>query len=95
MPESKAPRHHDKARTLRFSVRGEDRPVLSELIYYFGDGNRSAYLRVTYRVMKSITLAEQVRGLQSYGRRRTTELGIKPTDVPERIREFLKGTNGA
>ncbi|MEU5993192.1 hypothetical protein ABZ806_29840 [Spirillospora sp. NPDC047418] len=45
--------------------------------------------------MKSIMLAEQLRALRAYGRQRTAELGIKPADVPDRIREFLKGKNGA
>lgn len=91
----KAPRHHDKAQTLGFSVQAEDRPVLDELVDYFGDGNRSAYLRATYRVMKSIMLAEQLRDLQAYGQQRTAELGIEPADVPDRVREFLKGKDGA
>ncbi|MFI0404552.1 hypothetical protein [Actinomadura sp. 3N508] len=84
-----------QAHTLGFSVHAEDRPVLDELVDYFGDGNRSAYLRATYRVMKSIMLAEQLRDLQSYGQQRTAELGIEPADVPDRIREFLKGESSA
>jgi hypothetical protein len=91
--KGRAARDHGKAQaqTLGFSVHAEDRPILDELVDYFGDGNRSAYLRATYRVMKSIMLAEQMRDLQSYGQQRTAELGIEPADVPERIREFLKG----
>lgn len=83
------------AQTLGFSVQPEDRPTLDELVGYFGGGNRSAYLRATYRVMKSIMLAEQLRELQTYGQQRTAELGIEPADVPDRIREFLKGKDGA
>lgn len=95
-PKAKVARHHGKAQaqTLGFSVHPEDRPVLDELVDYFGDGNRSAYLRATYRVMKSIMLAEQLRDLQAYGQQRTAELGIEPADVPDRIREFLKGEDG-
>ncbi|TDC97283.1 hypothetical protein [Actinomadura sp. 7K507] len=94
--KARAARDHGEARaqTLGFSVQAEDRPVLDELVDYFGDGNRSAYLRATYRVMKSIMLAEQMRDLQAYGQQRTAELGIEPADVPERIREFLKGEDG-
>lgn len=89
----KTSRDHGRsaARTLGFSVQEDDRPLLDELVDYFGDGNRSAYLRETYRVMKSIMLAEQMRDLQAYGQQRTAELGIEPADVPDRIREFLKG----
>ncbi|WP_433228961.1 hypothetical protein [Actinomadura formosensis] len=83
------------AQTLGFSVQTEDRPTLDELVDYFGDGNRSAYLRATYRVMKSIMLAEQLRDLQAYGQQRTAELGIEPAEVPDRIREFLKGKGEA
>jgi len=94
-PRSKAPRHHGKTQTLGFSVQAEDLLVLDELVDYFGDGNLPAYLRATYRVMKPIMLAEQLRDLQAYGQQRTAELGIEPADVPDRIREFLKGKDGA
>ncbi|WP_158581393.1 hypothetical protein [Actinomadura spongiicola] len=40
--------------------------------------------------MKSITLAEQLRDLQAYGRQRTAELGIEPADMPDRIRELIE-----
>ena len=46
------------AQTLGFAVQPEDRPVLDELVAYFGDGNRSAYLRATLKVMKSIMIAD-------------------------------------
>jgi hypothetical protein len=78
------------AQTLGFAVQPEDRPLLDELVAYFGDGNRSAYLRVTLRIMKSVMLAEQLREAQAYGQQRTAELGIDPAEVPARIREFLK-----
>ncbi|MFI0357471.1 hypothetical protein [Actinomadura sp. 9N407] len=95
--KARAPRGHGKpqAQTLGFSVQAEDRPTLDELVDYFGGGNRSAYLRETYRVMRSIMLAEQMRDLQSYGQQRTAELGIESADVPDRIREFLKGKGNA
>ena len=57
---------------------------------YFGDGNRSAYLRATLKVMKSIMIADQLREAQAYGQQRTAELGIDPSDVPARIQELLK-----
>lgn len=78
------------AQTLGFAVQPEDRPLLDELVAYFGDGNRSAYLRATLRVMRSVMLADQMRELQAYGQQRTAELGIEPGDVPARVREFLK-----
>lgn len=79
------------AQTLGFAVQAEDRPVLDELVAYFGDGNRSAYLRATLKVMKSIMIANQLREAQAYGQRRTAELGIDPGDVPAQVQEFMKG----
>jgi hypothetical protein len=78
------------AQTLGFAIQPEDRPVLDELVAYFGDGNRSAYLRATLRVMKSIMIADQLREAQAYGQQRTAELGIDPSDIPARVQEFLK-----
>ena len=80
------------AQTLGFAVQSEDRPVLDELVAYFGDGNRSAYLRATLKVMKSIMIANQLREAQAYGQERTAALGVDPADVPARVQEFMKGT---
>ena len=79
------------AQTLGFAVQPEDRPLLDELVAYFGNGNRSAYLRATLVVMRSVMLADQLRDLQAYGQQRTAELGTEPADVPARVQEFLKG----
>ena len=78
------------AQTLGFAVQPEDRPVLDELVAYFGDGNRSAYLRATLKIMKSIMIADQLREAQAYGQQRTAELGIDPPDIPARVQKFLK-----
>ncbi len=78
------------AQTLGFAVQPEDRPLLDELVDYFGHGNRSAYLRATLRIMRSVMLADQLRALQAYGQQRTAELGIEPGDVSARVQEFLK-----
>lgn len=83
------------AQTLGFAVQPEDRAVLDELVEYFGAGNRSAYLRATLKVMKSIMIAEQLRESQAYGQRRTAELGIESGDVSAQIQNFLKGSGGA
>jgi hypothetical protein len=79
------------AQTIGFAVQPEDRPLLDELVAYFGNGNRSAYLRATFKVMRSVMLADQLRDLQVYGQQCTAELGIEPADVPARVQEFLKG----
>jgi hypothetical protein len=79
------------AQTLGFAVQLDDRPLLDELVAYFGEGNRSAYLRATLKIMRSVMLAEQLREVQAYGQQRSAQLGIDPAQVPERIQEFLKG----
>jgi hypothetical protein len=85
---------HMSAQTLGFAVQPDDRPLLDELVAYFGEGNRSAYLRATLKVMKSVMLAEQLRELQAYGQQRTAQLGIDPAQVPARVQEFLKSEAG-
>jgi len=83
------------AQTLGFAVQPQDRAVLDELVEYFGGGNRSAYLRATLKVMKSIMIAEQLRESQAYGQQRTAEMGVEPGDVPGQVQNFLKGPGGA
>ncbi len=77
-----------------FAVQPEDLPLLEELVEYFGNGNRSAYLRATLRVMRSVMLADQLRELQAYGQQRTAEVGVEPADVSAKVQEFLKGDSG-
>jgi hypothetical protein len=83
------------AQTLGFAVQPEDRAVLDELVEYFGAGNRSAYLRATLKVMKSIMIADQLRESQAYGQQRTAEMGVEPGDVSAQVQNFLKGAGGA
>ena len=83
------------AQTIGFAVQPEDRPVLDELVEYFGNGNRSAYLRATLKVMKSIMIAEQLRESQAYGQQRTAEMGVEPGEVSAQVQNFLKGPGGA
>jgi hypothetical protein len=83
------------AQTLGFAVQPEDRAVLDELVEYFGAGNRSAYLRATLKVMKSIMIADQLRESQAYGQQRTAEMGVEPADVAARVQNFLKASGGA
>jgi hypothetical protein len=82
------------AQTLGFAIQPEDRAVLDELVEYFGGGNRSAYLRATLKVMKSIMIADRLRESQAYGQQRTAELGLEASDVSEQVRRFLKGSDG-
>lgn len=82
-------------KTIGFAVADEDRELLDELVGYFGDGNRSAYLRATLRVMASVKLAEELRETQAYGQRKLAEQGMTLDDIPAVIRKALKGGTGA
>ncbi|MCL2090192.1 MAG: hypothetical protein FWH11_03020 [Micrococcales bacterium] len=72
--------------TVGFAVSDEDRAELDELVEYFGAGNRSAYLRATLKVMRSVQLAEQLRQAQAYGQTRLAEAGLSLDDIPALVR---------
>jgi hypothetical protein len=77
--------------TLGFAIADEDRALLDELVAYFGNGNRSAYLRATLRVMRSVKLAEELRELQAFGQGRLAEQGLAIDEVTQITRRVLKG----
>ncbi len=77
--------------TLGFAVADEDRAVLDDLVEYFGHGNRSAYLRATLKIMRSVKLAEELRELQAFGQSKLAEQGLTIEDIPEITRRVLKG----
>ena len=77
-------------RTVGFAISDEDQAQLDELVEYFGQGNRSAYLRATFKVMKSVKLAEQWRETQAYGQRRLAEQGLAVEDISAITRQILK-----
>jgi hypothetical protein len=79
------------AQTLGFVVTDEDLADLDELVEYFGGGNRSAYLRATLKIMRSVMLAEELRELQAYGQGRLAEHVMTLDDVAEIARRVLKG----
>jgi hypothetical protein len=78
-------------KTVGFAISDEDQAQLDELVNYFGNGNRSAYLRATFKVMKSVKLAEQWREAQAEGQRRLAEQGMTVDDIAEVTRKVLKG----
>jgi hypothetical protein len=77
-------------KTVGFAISDEDLAELDELVEYFGHGNRSAYLRATFKVMKSVKLAEQWREMQAYGQQRLAEQGLTLEQVPEITRRVLQ-----
>ncbi|HSV65106.1 MAG TPA: hypothetical protein VLJ59_04235 [Mycobacteriales bacterium] len=74
-----------------FAVAEEDRADLEELVEYFGKGNRSAYLRATLKVMKSVKLAEELRKLQAFGQGRLATAELSLDDIAAITRRVLKG----
>jgi hypothetical protein len=78
--------------TIGFAVAEEDREQLEELVQYFGNGNRSAYLRATMKIMQSVKLAEELREMQAYGQGRLAAKGLGLDDISAITRRVLKGT---
>lgn len=73
--------------TVGFAVADEDRKDLEELVAYFGQGNRSAYLRATLKVMRSVKIAEELRELQAYGQTKLAKAGCTLEDLPTSVRQ--------
>lgn len=82
------------SQTIGFAVSDEDRERLDRLVEYFGNGNRSAYLRATIKVMESRRRAERLREIQATNHRLLAERGIAESDLPQMIREAYKGSAG-
>lgn len=53
-------------KNIKFAVTNEDLPLLEELVEYFGDGDRSVYLRATLRVMASVKRVQEQGLAQAY-----------------------------
>ncbi|WP_188191463.1 hypothetical protein [Nonomuraea sp. SYSU D8015] len=80
-------------KTIEFAVSDEDLTDLEELVDYFSQGNRSAYLQATIGVMKSVKLAEELRELQAYAHGKLGERGMPLEDIPEITRRILRGSH--
>lgn len=79
------------SQTIGFAISDEDRERLDRLVDHFGGGNRSAYLRATFKVMESLRRAERLREMQAANHRRLAERGVSATDLPDLIQEAYKG----
>jgi hypothetical protein len=84
-----------KAKTVGFAISEEDLKILDDLAAYFGNGNRSEYLRATFKVMRSVKRAEELRRLQAYGQQRLAAQGWTVDDVPRLVREALAERRGS
>ena len=80
------------AQTLGFAVQAEDRPVLDELVAYFGDGNGSGLPAGHPQGHEVDHDRRPAQGGAAYGQQRAAELGIDPPDMAARVQEFLKAT---
>jgi hypothetical protein len=78
------------SQTIGFAVADEDRERLDPLVEYFGNGNWSAYLRATLKVMDSLRRAERLREPPAANHRRSAQHGISTEDLPDLIREASK-----
>lgn len=78
-----------KARTIGFAVAEEDQATLDDLVAYFGNGNRSEYLRATFKVMRSVKRAAELRRIQAYGQQKLAEQGWTVEDVPRLVQEAI------
>jgi hypothetical protein len=77
--------------TIGFAVAEEDRAELDELVDYFGNGNRSAYLRATLKIMMAVKLAEELRELQAYGQGKLAAQDLDLDGISAITRRVLKG----
>ncbi len=78
------------SQTIGFADADEDRERHDRLVEHFGNGNRSAYLRATLKVMESLRRAERLRELQTANHRRLAEQGISAEELPDLIRKAYK-----
>lgn len=78
-------------KTVGFAVTDQDLEDIDKLAEYFSDGNRSAFLRQSIKIMKSVKIAEELRELQAYGAQKSAEQGITADDITAICRRVLKG----
>ena len=65
----------------------EDRKDLEEPVAYFRQGDGSAYLRATLKVMRSVKIAGELRDLQAYGHRNWPRPPHTLDEVPDLVRQ--------
>jgi len=80
------------AKTVGFAIAEEDNEKLQELVDYFGDGNRSEFLRVAMEHMARVKFADRIRSLQSRVRAELNGRVLSEEDVTELVRG-VKGKN--
>lgn len=75
--------------TVGFSIPRAERSRLDHLVKVFSDGNRSAFLRMAMDRMEAADRAQRLRSIQAYGAKRSSELGIAPGEISDRVKRVL------
>ncbi len=75
--------------TVGFSIAKSDQPRPDRLVQVFSGGNRSAFLRMAMDRMEVADRAQRLRCIQSYGVKRSSEIGISPDDISDRVKRVL------
>lgn len=75
--------------TVGFSIPKTEQSRLDHLVEVFSGGNRSAFLRMAMDRMEAADRAQRLRSIQTYGARRSTELGISPDAISDRVKRVL------
>lgn len=75
--------------TVGFSIPKTEQSRLDHLVEVFSGGNRSAFLRMAMDRMEVADRAQRLRSIQTYGARRSTELGISPDAISDRVKRVL------
>jgi len=75
--------------TVGFSIPETEQSRLDHLVEVFSGGNRSAFLRKAMDRMEVADRAQRLRSIQSYGAKRSSDLGIAPNDVSDRVKRVL------
>lgn len=78
-----------RTRTVGFSIRESEQARLDHLVEVFGDGNRSEFLRVAMDRMEAAERAQRLRSIQEFGSEHSSELGIAPEEITERVKRVL------
>jgi len=77
------------AETVGFAIAAEDRGQLNDLVSYYGNGNRSEFLRIAMRRMRHEMWAEKMRGIQAAGRDDMNGRVVSRDEVAARIAQVL------
>lgn len=75
--------------TVGFSIPKSEQSRLDHLVEVFSGGNRSAFLRMAMDRMEVADRAQRLRSIQTYGARRSIELGISPDAISDRVKRVL------